>query len=319
MQRPRHPGRHFSERTLCFRSFFLSFSLSILALTTVLAATLVSGGFWALNRSLGGETEEIVQAAGNVEDVPVAGLMEASAEDGLTVLVMGVKDAESISNTYLLLRFDPLRGRIPVTSLPPQTLVVKPQGDQTPIPLTETYRFGGHTLTVQALENTLGFPIDRYAVVEADAFLKLGELAGPVQYLLGQTLDYADSERVIRLSKGTQLVDGQKALDIVTYPDYPGGDSIRAEMTASLAVQIINSKIALAASAGAEELFKAVINQVETDITFLDFEERRALAAEMESLSPAIQIYPDGGYDANGKTYQLSENTVRMLGAYFGR
>jgi len=319
MMRPRHPGRHFSEQTLRMRSFFLSFSLSVLTMTAVLAATLVSGGFWEPNRSPGKETEEIVQAAENTEDLLISPLTNARTEDGLTVLVMGRKDAQSIPNTCLLLRFDPLKGRIPVTSLPPQTMVVKPQGDQTPLPLTEVYRFGSYALTVQALENTLGFPIDRYVVVDTDSFLEIGELVGPVRYLLGQELDYQDEERMIRLAKGIQLVDGQKAVDIVTYPAYPGGDSFRAEMTASLAVQIINSKLSLAASAGAEQLFKAIINRVETNITFLDFEERRALAAGMEHLSPAFQIYPEGEWTADRKEYCLSEDGIRMLRAYLGR
>jgi len=124
MHRPRHPGKHYSERTLRIHSFVLSFSLSVLLLTSVLSATLVSGGFWDLNRSLSVK-EEILPAAGNTDGVPITTLTDAEREDGLTVLVMGVKDAESIANTYLLVRFDPLRGRIPVTSLPPQTLTVK--------------------------------------------------------------------------------------------------------------------------------------------------------------------------------------------------
>jgi hypothetical protein len=126
-------------------------------------------------------------------------------------------------------------------------------------------------------------------------------------------------QRSIRLAKGTQLVDGQKAIDIVTYPKYPGKEPARAEMTASLAVEIINRKLSLAACAGADQLFKSVINRLETNITFLDFEERRTLAAAMESLSPAFQIYPDGVYDAAGESYVLTEDSLRMLRAYFGR
>ena len=316
MRRPMHPGRHFGEHILRLRSFFLSFSLSLLAMTAILAATLVCGGFWELNRSPGKETEKIVQAAETASNIPISPLASARAEDGLTVLIMGTKDAQSVPNTYLLLRFDPLKGRIPVTSLPPQTMVVKPQGDQTPLPLTEVYRFGSHALTVQALENTFGFPIDRYVVVDIGSFLEIGKLVGPVQYLLGQELDYRDAERSIRLSRGTQLVDGQKAVDIVTYPAYPGGEEFRAEMTASLAVQIINRKLSLSASPGAEQLFKAIINRVDTNITFLDFEERRTFLAELERLTPAFQIYPEGELNAEGTGYTLNESGIRMLCAY---
>ena len=90
-------------------------------------------------------------------------------------------------------------------------------------------------------------------------------------------------------------------------------------MTASLAVEIINRKLSLAACAGADQLFKSVINRLETNITFLDFEERRTLAAAMESLSPAFQIYPEGVLDAAGESYVLTEDSLRMLRAYFGR
>lgn len=324
MRRIRHPIKHFSPRHLYLRSFILSFCFSLLAMLSVLAASLASGGFLELSRSLassGSDSGEAAQVLGTAENIPVVqeGLSGARVEDSLTVLIMGVKDKESVSNTYLLVRFDPEKGRIPVAGLPPQTMVVKPQGDKTPIPLSEAYRFGGHALTVQALENTLNIPIDRYVVVDTRSFLKIAGIIGPVQYQLGQTLSYQDTERSIQLSKGMQLVDGQKAIDIATYPNYPGGDAARADITASLAVQIINSRISLAASATAEELFKAVVNRIKTNITYLDFEQRRSLAAGMESLSPAIQVFPDGGFSADGSAYTLSDSAIKTLKAYFGR
>lgn len=317
----RHPGKHFSPKHLYLRSFSLSFSLSLLAMMSVLTAVLIQGDLMNLSRDPAFPSEEAAQALGSAEGIPITSALSLSAarmEDGLTVLVMGIKDKKSVSNTYLLARFDPAKCRIPIVGLPPQTMVVKPQGDQTPITLSEAYRFGGAALAVQALENTLEIPIDRYIVVELDKFLEIAELIGPVQYQLGQNLDYQDHERVIRLSKGMQLVDGQKAADIATYPDYPGGDAARAEITASLAAQFVNDRISLAASGTVESLFKAIVNHLDTNITYLDFEQRRTLAADMESLSPALPLYPEGGFDTDGEEYTLTESALKSIKAYFG-
>lgn len=322
--RRRHPGKHFSLRHLYLRSFVLSFVCALLALSCAAAITLVNGQLLdiTLRRQLGmndGMEQEVAQAMGSAEGIPVAsGIPAARKEDCMTVLLMGVKDRESVSNTYLLVRFDPVNGRIPVLSLPPQTLVVKPEGDQTPLTLSEAYRFGGHTLAMRALSNTLDISIDRYAVVEAGRFIEIASMIGSIQYQLGQDLSYQDSERVIQLSKGMQLVDGQKALDIMTYPQYPGGDSVRAEVTAALAAQIINSRISLAASPAVESLFKGIVNRVETDITYMDFEQRRVLAASMAGLTPALQLSLDGGFGVDGREYTFSESALNVLQEYFG-
>ena len=296
------------------RSFFLSFSICLLVLCSVTAFFVLSGG-----NILSGEAEP-VQGSAEVP-YPVSGSavpsLSAQEADCLTVLFMGVKDSDSVSNTYLLARFDPVRGRIPVVSLPPQTMVVRPDGDSTPHPLWETYRYGGRSLAVKALSNTLGVPIDRYVVIDQKSFQQAAEWLGPVQYALRYALNYQDEERSIRLSQGLQLVDGQKALDIVTYPSYAGGETTRSEIMAELAVKIIGDKLSLASSPAAESLFKKIVNRVETDITYMDFETRRAAAAAMSGKDAAIQLPLDGGWP-NTKEYRLSQNFLQQIQTYFG-
>lgn len=308
-KKPKTPGQVYR------RSFFLSFSICLLVLCSLTAFFVLSGG-----SILSGETEP-VQGSAEVP-YPTSSSAEASSlsakeEDCLTVLFMGVKDSDSVSNTYLLARFDPVRGRIPVVSLPPQTMVVRPDGDPTPHPLWETYRYGGRSLAVKALSNTLGVPIDRYVVIDWKSFQQAAEWIGPVQYALRYALNYQDEERSIRLTQGLQLVDGQKALDIVTYPSYAGGETTRSEITAELAVKIIGDKLSLASSPAAESLFKKIVNRVETDITYRDFETRRAAAAAMSGKDAVIQLPLDGGWP-NTKEYRLSQNFLRQIQTYFG-
>ena len=314
----RYPGKHFSPRHLYLRSFILSFCISLLALMSLGAMVLARGDLLELRRDVSGENTDAAQVLGNAQEVPISSpsLTAAREEDALTVLIMGRKDEQSVSNTYLLVRFDPAQGRIPVLCLPPQTMVVKPQGDSTPISLSQAYSFGGQALAVQGLENTLGIEIDRYAVVEVQPFVEIASMFGPIQYLLGHNLSFQDEERSIQLSKGMQLVDGQKAVDIVTYPLYPGGDRTRAEITGALAVQIINTHLSLISSPTADSLFKGVINRISTDITYLDFEQRRRMAAEMATLSPAVQLFAEGGFDTQGG-YLLSEKSLEQIRQYF--
>lgn len=309
--------RRKNMRQVYRRSFILSFFLSLLALCSVTAFCILNGKNIFL-----GEAEAVQGSA----DVPYpvssgarSGSSPAKESDSLTVLFMGVRDGESASNTYLLARFDPVNERIPVVSLPPQTMVVKPEGDATPQPLWEVFRYGGRSLAVKALSTTLEVPIDRYVVMDLKGFREAAEQIGPVQYALRWALNYQDEERSIRLSQGLQLVDGQKALDIVTYPSYPGGETTRAEITAELAAKIINDKLSLASSQASDLLFKEIVNIVDTDITYTDFETRRAsisyLSGQREE--PAFQLPLDGGWP-NAREYRLSQRFLQQIQSYFG-
>jgi LCP family protein required for cell wall assembly len=298
------------------RSFLLSFSLSLLALCSIGVFIIRSGK----NIFLG--NAEPVQGLADVpypasESSP--GVSPAKESDCLTVLFMGVKDEESASNTYLLARFDPINERIPIVSLPPQTMVIKPEGDQTPSPLWETYRYGGRSLAVKSLSHTLGIPIDRYVVVDLKGFQQAAQWIGSVQYSLRYALNYQDAERTIRLTQGLQLVDGQKAIDIITYPNYAGGETTRSEITAELAVKIVNDKLELAASPSVDNLFKRIINYIDTDITYKDFETRKASAAYLANRreGSALQLPLDGGWP-NAREYHLSQRFLEQIQTYFG-
>ena len=298
------------------RSFLLSFCLSLLVLCSITVFTIRSGRGIFL-----GEAEPVQGSAdipyptstSSPENFPV------KDSDCLTVLFMGVKDEESTSKTYLLARFDPVNGQIPLVSLPPQTMVVKPEGDQTPVPLWEAYRYGGRSLAVKALSNTLGVPIDRYVVMDLKGFQQAAEWIGSVQYSLRYALNYQDTERTIRLTQGMQLVDGQKAIDIITYPNYAGGETTRSEITAELAAKIVNDKLSLAASPTADNLFKRIINYIDTDITYKDYETRKASAAYLANRKgeAAVQLPLDGGWP-NTREYHLSQRFLQQIQTYFG-
>lgn len=307
--------RRRSTRQVYRRSFILSFFLSLLTLCSVTAFCILNGKniFLGEAEAVQGTAEVPYPTSSNSVYSPI------KESDCLTVLFMGVKDSGSISNTYLLARFDPVNDRIPVVSLPPQTMVVKPEGDQTPEPLWEVYRYGGRSLAVKALSHTLNIPIDRYVVIDLSSFRQVSEWIGSVQYSLRYPLNYQDSERTIRLTQGLQLVDGQKAIDIVTYPNYAGGETTRAEITAELAVKIINDKLNLAVSGTADRLFKQVVNLVDTDITYKDFEIRKTAISHLTGLkgAPAISLPLDGGWP-NTKEYRLSQRFLEQIEVYFG-
>ncbi len=237
-------------------------------------------------------------------------------EDNLAMLVVGYDASGKAPPTFALVGFYPAEGRIPVAVLPGETLV---RGKTKTDTLAGTFRVGGARYTKLALEESLGLTLDRYVAVELESFISLVNLLGSTDFKLPMTLDAKLNGRDIKLSEGTQKLDGRKMADIFIYPAYTGGEPARCVMAADLISSVINFHLPLTQTKAADALFKSAVNAVETDISQPDYQQRKEAAAFMNRLEvrPAMTIALTGRYNAAGNTYVLDEATEKALAAAF--
>ncbi|WRS27055.1 LCP family protein [Oscillospiraceae bacterium MB08-C2-2] len=283
-----------------YRCFFLSFSGAFLALTVLI--------LWMVT-TLRPTIKKTVAAT------PQDAVYTPVQKDALTLLVMGLEAADSVPGSYVLLRLDPVAGSIPVVVLPPKTLVSNGGKEET---LAEVYTYGGADYTRIALAETLGITIDRYARINQANFIKAAKTVGNVEFSLpAETTITGSGGMEIILQKGLQLLDGAKVVGLITHKDYIENQPARCKITGDLAVAIINQRLDVALSTVVDPVFEAIINLIDSDITYPDYEQRKAAAAYMAKLETPPAYYLPLGASQKGEDYQLTDTFVARIGQVF--
>ena len=89
---------------------------------------------------------------------------------------------------------------------------------------SEAYQKGGASAAAKALSDSFSIPVDRYADGDSQSLIDAVNRIGVAEYELSQSLSYNEDGIFISLSAGRQLIDGQKFLDILRYPNYRESD-----------------------------------------------------------------------------------------------
>lgn len=284
-----------------YRYFFLSFSIAFFVLS-LMFLFLMSTVHPKTPESLVREPET---AVANTVYLP-------NPRDSLSVLFMGVETDSAACGTFILARFDPASGKVPVAVFPPRTAIKNNGKLET---LSEVYRFGGAEYTKKALGETLGIPIDRYVRIRMDSFLTCAAAIGSVEFDLPVEVTITRGGAAFTLSKGKQLLDGQKVADIIRYQDYPGGEAERCRVTAELTAAIVNQRMDVCLSTVVDNVFEKIINLIATDISYTDYYERKHAAEFLARLGdgPASPVALNGEWSGDGKLYTLSDTTFAAL------
>lgn len=287
---------------MAHRYFFIAFAAAFLVLSVLFLFLMLT----------------VHPAAPNSTNQAPAAELELSApytpeaSDCLNVLFIGSESGAAQANSYILARFNPVRGAVPVVVFPPGTLV---QNNGRTEPLADVFTFGGADHTRNALSRTLGIPIDRYVRIQSGAFLTCASTIGSIEYKLSKDLVLSRHGRSITLNAGVQYLDGQKVLDIAAYGSED--EIIRCHMAGDLTAAIVNQRIDVVESTLIDKIFETVINIIDTDISYPDYDNRREAAVFLARLGkePAYSL-PVSGHLSDG-AFTLSDTFLAQLATAF--
>ncbi|WP_460193150.1 LCP family protein [Thermosynechococcus sp. FA-CM-4201] len=129
-----------------------------------------------------------------------------------------VNSVEGLSDSLLLVRFDPVQQRLVVLSIPRDTLTFIPgRGDAK---INEANALGGPALAAETVSDLLGdVPIDRYLRINVQGIEKLIDALGGVTVDVPTAMRYRDdSQRLyIDLQPGRQHLNGNQALQFLRF------------------------------------------------------------------------------------------------------
>lgn len=283
-----------------WRNFILSFVMSAAVLSCIMVATVAAVQPQMPKTSAQSEA----QAA-----------LRPQASDSLTMVVIGTNETQAAE--FLLIRFNPQYGQVPLSLLPPETIVTHKNQRMT---LAQVYADGGGNAVKQALASRLGIIIERYASIPADTFIKVAQQVGSVVYTLPYDIEYKNQNGYsIQIPQGERKLDGQDIAYIFGYPGFDPETFEKSEIAGGLIAAIINQNRNIASLGASENMFKMIVNVVDTDISFSDYEFRKNSADFVANLDTTIagNLVIEGTYLSDGSAFELSERYVAYIQQYF--
>ncbi len=272
--------------------FSTSFGITFLVMMVVLG-TVCFLSYFRLSRP---EEEEIVP------DAYLPG-----TEDRLVMLVAASEDASMAPDTYLLLGFLPDKGRIALCVLPPSTyLEYGGQGST----LGRLWQQGGLGYAQKGLAQYLDIPIHRYAALDTADLEQLMSYGGLLDYDLAVDLNYTLHGRQIVMPRGRYQLDGRKAMDIISYPAYKGGERERSDRAALLISQIITHNLPAFLTDTGSRIQETALELLDTDLSVADCLQRSDALQFLARLElPATTIvFLEGSLSRDYTVYHLTDD-----------
>ena len=161
-----------------------------------------------------GSTSQDVSSSSSASSEPTP--VKERKDDFFTILVSGTDDGNGCADTNILVGFDAKNQAITCLSIPRDTGVYIDGKSQK---VNAAYGKGGMALLADTVSDALGIPVDFTVEVSLEAFVKLVDEIGGVDFYVPLNMNYDDpyEDLHIHFSKGTQHLNGSDALKVVRF------------------------------------------------------------------------------------------------------
>jgi anionic cell wall polymer biosynthesis LytR-Cps2A-Psr (LCP) family protein len=168
-----------------------------------------------------------------------------------------------------------------------------------------------------AIENESGISIDHYVVLKSEGFQKICNIFGGVYYSVPiKTNGFEDSAE-------PQYLGAAQMEKLMTYPlfgDTEGqGEIQRNAVTSDMISEMINQTDTERITASMDYDFKRLINLMDTDISAMDYADRKNALKYMFTYGNTIASFRivTGTVGQDGDVFLLSDNFYSSVSEYF--
>ena len=298
------------------RNIFLGFALAIVSMTSAAAGALLAITFsessMLQQAKLSLEEEKVFSQE---ETVEISSLSIPELSRPVNILVLGIKvltsdlktqeisedlgyhalvnSFEGLSDTMLLVRFDPTQEKLTVLSIPRDT---RTYIDGYGIAKINHANYeGGPALTASTVSELLGgVEIDRYVRVNVQGIEKLIDALGGVTVDVPKDMKYNDFSQhfYINLKKGKQHLDGDKAVQFLRFR-YDGlGDIARVQRQQMLMRSVVEQALRPATIVKIPKILDVVKSHIDTNLTVKELMALSSFAAKSERSDVQMIMLP---------------------------
>ncbi|MGB3494693.1 MAG: LCP family protein [Elainellaceae cyanobacterium] len=233
-----------------------------------------------------------------------------------------VNSLDGLSDTMLLLRFDPQQQEMTVLSLPRDTRTAVEGVGVTK--LNEANYHGGPALAARSVSNLLDdVSIDRYVRINVQGVEKLVDALGGVSVYVPEDMKYQDDSQhlYINLKEGEQHLDGETAMQFLRFRYDQYGDIGRVQRQQMFMRALQEQALSPATLARLPKIFSVVQSHIDTNLSLEEMLALSGFASRMEREEVQMVMLP--GDFSRPEQYELSywlpqEDAInRMVAEYF--
>ena len=228
-----------------------------------------------------------------------------------------VNSFEGLSDTMLLLRFDPDKEKLSVLSIPRDTRVyLDGYGIRK---INHANEYGGPALTTAATSDLLGgIKIHRYVRVNVQGIEKLINALGGVTVDVPKDMKYNDFSQhlYINLKKGRQHLDGDKAVQFLRYRYDELGDISRVQRQQMLMRSVVEQTLQPSTIVKIPKILSVIQSHLDTNLTIQELMGLANFASQTKRSDVKMMMLP-GNFSGDGRTevsYWLpNQNRIEKL------
>nr|WP_322743602.1 LCP family protein [Romeria gracilis] len=233
-----------------------------------------------------------------------------------------VDSFEGLSDTMLLLRFNPRTNQLVVMSIPRDTRT-EVNGYLTKI--NEANLEGGPAASAEAISDLLGgVSVDRYVRINVQGVEKLINALGGVEVNVPKDMKYQDDSQhlYINLKEGEQRLDGDQALQFLRFRYDENGDIGRVQRQQMLMRAVIEQTLTPATIARLPKILSVIQSHVDTNLTVEELAALVGYAGQTNRSNVQMLMLP--GDFSGPEEYELSywlpnyAEIDAMVAQYFG-
>lgn len=233
-----------------------------------------------------------------------------TAEDDFTLLFVLDEANDHEPLTFLLARVRPGEKEIMFVGLPKNMLSVVDGRQDT---LSGFYSNGGINNAISAVVNETQITPDRYIILNSEGFQKICNIFGGAYYEVPTgTKGFTDSAE-------PQYLGPPQIEKLITYPLFDQGEVERSALTADLISDMVNQTNYERIASSMDANFKTLINMMQTDISALDYDNKKNALKYMYKYGNTIGVFrvATGTLDEESKVFILDSNFYDGVKEFF--
>ncbi|WP_324282539.1 LCP family protein [Cyanobacterium aponinum UTEX 3221] len=212
-----------------------------------------------------------------------------------------VNSFEGLSDSMLLLRFDPEKDNVVVLSIPRDTKTLIPQRGVTKI--NEANALGGPALAAESVSNLLDdVSVDRYIRINIQGVEKLIDALGGLNIYVPEDMKYTDHSQhlYIDLKQGQQHLDGEKAIQFLRFRYDAYGDIGRVQRQQSFMRALVEQTLSPRTILRMPDILNVVRSHLDTNLTTNELIALAAFAAQKNRSDVKMVMLP-GDFNTPGE------------------
>lgn len=194
----------------------------------------------------------------------------------VNVLVLGVDNEGLRTDTMIVASFDTDDGTVDILSIPRDTRMYigsRYQKINAAHAISKkSGKIAGPEGSIEAVTRLTGIPINYYVEFSFKAFRETIDALGGVYYNVPQNMNYEDptQDLYIHLKQGYQLLDGDKAEQLVRFRSYPEGDIKRVKVQQDFIKELASQKLNAGIIGKLTDLYKTLSKNIKSNFTVSD-------------------------------------------------